>query len=208
MLGGGGLRRAPCAGPRARALPQPGLCLCPRRAEAPKPPWLLLGCRKGLPIPTLCPSCPASTSYLPLAAPQPGSEWARARAWARAASRSLWPRGTWETAGRGCGLHSAGVADPTVSSAPSSAPSDSPVCTRLSLTSGPPPLASPRSGTFRHRGCGDLTSLGPSGRGELEMETKCVFIYAFNLDSGAGPACSPSHVRKRCSSGPSRPQPL
>lgn len=33
----------------------------------------------------------------------------------------------------------------------------------------------------------DLTSLGPSGWGEREMETKCVFIYAFNLNSGTDP---------------------
>lgn len=42
-------------------------------------------------------------------------------------------------------------------------------------------------GPSRNQGCSDLTSLGPSGRGELEMETKCVFIYAFNLNPGTGP---------------------
>lgn len=42
-------------------------------------------------------------------------------------------------------------------------------------------------GPSRNQGCSDLTSLGPRGRGELEMETKCVFIYAFNLNSGTVP---------------------
>lgn len=59
-----------------------------------------------------------------------------------------------------------------------------------------PVASSPGKGGFSqpqgpscNQGCSDLTSLGPFGWGELETGTKCVLIYAFNLNSGAGPAC-------------------